>query len=1086
MDIYNVDSYTEQELIEDVLELNRPTDGELEARLQQLLRKYASNLTRENARLYLFFNDVYDRLFHPETGYEEGVYKSDGQEEEEAEEEEEVEEEVEEEDTSWKGRVGKDDDMKMVSRAQRINVTKAVDVVKGKVNPLLLQTVRRVISVDSKDRNTGNPSEFSFELSEPLKDVVVLRLYSVGIPYTWYTINTSFGSNFILIRGKSPGIESNVIKIELTPGNYTASELAVSSNASFQTALEGITDISFGTSDITYNSNTSKTTINFAPTKAFSAGSYYFEFTNWTSPTGTRTDSVPAFLGFNKQQYYLNEISSLDTLPDILNAANDQQSFILTDTNKVITLKHFSGPGDFTSSTPLLGTYTLTLPLAAGTYSRNQLQAGLQSALLAATFLSTSSQLTRHTTQYQLQLHFDRNEVLINKDSRIRVEFPVDTTVTAAQRIWVGAVSAFRFAQSEYTVSDTLSEFTAVSDTVTLINIAGSPYFEIKCIKPGYVSSFNDYRGTLTDTPLGGGVGPTTVLAQMNQVLDTLKTASITPYDPTGEIHPTNSKFILENDANISFSLDINKSFTEKKYTASVVGTFLDSVMGLDNDPVIDLSENNVLSSTFSTNVIYTLDTSLVLTVAPIQPHGHSDNHHGAGNSGAAPYIINIEDYVVNGYVGPSDASYAWSGTTPRIIFRSFDKIAPFFNYLFDNFTDSDGEKPLNGTALTITSLGGGILSAELSISVLKVLQEPDFTLQFVDTRYAGTDPLNIWTGEMNFDNTVVDSSLVLVNTTTSISTGTLTTDPLDVNTIIIGENVGFNFRAWETGVTAANNENDQEYIIPEGSYTRTQLINAMNQVVGQTIFTVDNEYVKLNPAVSKEYKAQDYELVLFDEVAFVQCYTGVSSVRNATSDATLGWILGFREYTNYAFTSETLVSDATVVTGLYNKLFIIIDDFNQSRLNDGLVTNASSKTTTALPSYGTRNQLVCSAVTNEQVFDMDQPTSTRNRLTESQIFAFNAIAEDTAQQVSDVEKTPMAKDVFAVIPILTNTLQSGDVYTQFGGTLQDQERVYFGPVNIRRMSVKLMTDRGDPIDLNGSNWSFSLIAEQLYQSSTQ
>ena len=33
MDIYNVNSYTEKELIEDVLELNRPTDGELEARL---------------------------------------------------------------------------------------------------------------------------------------------------------------------------------------------------------------------------------------------------------------------------------------------------------------------------------------------------------------------------------------------------------------------------------------------------------------------------------------------------------------------------------------------------------------------------------------------------------------------------------------------------------------------------------------------------------------------------------------------------------------------------------------------------------------------------------------------------------------------------------------------------------------------------------------------------------------------------------------------------------------------------------------------------------------------------------------------
>ena len=54
-----------------------------------------------------------------------------------------------------------------------------------------------------------------------------------------------------------------------------------------------------------------------------------------------------------------------------------------------------------------------------------------------------------------------------------------------------------------------------------------------------------------------------------------------------------------------------------------------------------------------------------------------------------------------------------------------------------------------------------------------------------------------------------------------------------------------------------------------------------------------------------------------------------------------------------------------------------------------------------------------------------------------------------------------------------------GEVY---GGTLQNQERTYFGPVNINRMSVKLMNDRGEIVDLNGANWSFSFVCEQLYQ----
>jgi hypothetical protein len=50
----------------------------------------------------------------------------------------------------------------------------------------------------------------------------------------------------------------------------------------------------------------------------------------------------------------------------------------------------------------------------------------------------------------------------------------------------------------------------------------------------------------------------------------------------------------------------------------------------------------------------------------------------------------------------------------------------------------------------------------------------------------------------------------------------------------------------------------------------------------------------------------------------------------------------------------------------------------------------------------------------------------------------------------------------------------------EFGGTLQNQSRKYFGPVNIKKLSVKLMNDRGDVIDLNGTNWSFTLICEIL------
>jgi hypothetical protein len=58
--------------------------------------------------------------------------------------------------------------------------------------------------------------------------------------------------------------------------------------------------------------------------------------------------------------------------------------------------------------------------------------------------------------------------------------------------------------------------------------------------------------------------------------------------------------------------------------------------------------------------------------------------------------------------------------------------------------------------------------------------------------------------------------------------------------------------------------------------------------------------------------------------------------------------------------------------------------------------------------------------------------------------------------------------------------LQNGSSYMEFGGTLQNQGRSYFGPVNIRKLAVSLLSDRGNKVDLNNANWSFSLVVESL------
>jgi hypothetical protein len=85
-------------------------------------------------------------------------------------------------------------------------------------------------------------------------------------------------------------------------------------------------------------------------------------------------------------------------------------------------------------------------------------------------------------------------------------------------------------------------------------------------------------------------------------------------------------------------------------------------------------------------------------------------------------------------------------------------------------------------------------------------------------------------------------------------------------------------------------------------------------------------------------------------------------------------------------------------------------------------------------------------------------------------------------QTMSYRVRAPTSPDIFAMIPIKRSSAKVGDVYVEFGSSLQTNMRVYFGPVNIERMRIRLLDDKGNAINLNGMDWSITLISENLYQ----
>ena len=281
------------------------------------------------------------------------------------------------------------------------------------------------------------------------------------------------------------------------------------------------------------------------------------------------------------------------------------------------------------------------------------------------------------------------------------------------------------------------------------------------------------------------------------------------------------------------------------------------------------------------------------------------------------------------------------------------------------------------------------------------------------------------------------------------------------------------------------------------------------------------NDFIRLYVNTTRIFTTNDYRLVLYDAESFEKCSKSTNYFRTTKSNTSLGYILGFRTLTEYEFTMEnyrdenqnpyfdvytnrttnnvftrdetedessglitkvstSLVADTVVSVSLYNSLMIVLEDYNQNHMNDGLVTVTQRDTKASLPYYALRNIYNCKPETSEV---LNSGLYGKN-LTSKQIYSLNQIinAQNTVQ--SKKKKTTSLKDIFAIVPVKYG-LNAGDIFVEFGGTLQAQERAYFGPVNISRLRVKLLTDKGDVINLNGADWSFQIICETLYKQPT-
>ena len=266
--------------------------------------------------------------------------------------------------------------------------------------------------------------------------------------------------------------------------------------------------------------------------------------------------------------------------------------------------------------------------------------------------------------------------------------------------------------------------------------------------------------------------------------------------------------------------------------------------------------------------------------------------------------------------------------------------------------------------------------------------------------------------------------------------------------------------------------------------------------------------------------------ILFYDFTGMYQCNNNCYNVSHHYFNSCLGWVMGFRVPYVYATPIGNIPAAILDLNGP-KYLILVIDDYNQNHVNNSLVSISQFNNTLKTPSYysndlpytcispaqqpaileqqgSSLNQLIAQ-VTIQGLTEYQSPpqnglliggkyqqdyTSTQivlpsapRTLTQAQLYTINQINSNGNNTTNYLSKAPTSSDILGVIPVKTSTgVPTGSLLVEFSGSLQDNVRTYFGPVNIERMAIKLLDDKGNVLNLNGNDWCVTLVCECLYQ----
>ena len=301
-------------------------------------------------------------------------------------------------------------------------------------------------------------------------------------------------------------------------------------------------------------------------------------------------------------------------------------------------------------------------------------------------------------------------------------------------------------------------------------------------------------------------------------------------------------------------------------------------------------------------------------------------------------------------------------------------------------------------------------------------------------------------------------------------------------------------------------NDDIIKIIIPEGSYHYNDTFGADINLI-TILNTAINDSSLDDDALVFSYKGSNNINIKNNSNKFMTIYwhreesndvCGYSG-QGTRVNYNLGWLLGFRKTLIGLTNGEEKTGTAKLNLRGTKYVYISLDEFSNNKAPDSCISYENNTATFNMPSYFVKTTMQPDVFsgkvdeTNKCYVEPDPPPGNcgkkrRNpdsidNLTSAQRYTIENLRNALSVPKKNQYRSPIISNYFAKVQLRFNTTVSPAVqYTTERRVEASQEkREYFGPITLRKFHIRLLNERGNEINMNEDNWSFTLLIDQLY-----